>query len=283
MLKINLASSLFGWFTDWEGFFTICGFVEVRSVQVRMTTIGWITVLDAHKNDRRWVKLWCLCMSCSLWIMIEAEPVCCNGFLGQSWIRSISRLIPSKVLLHQYFRCIKETKVACRSFLELVDRRRTDKRGAFISKRIGRIFPARQQHQSCLRGPSWFLNIHPVERGHGFTTEEKEMRKQNLFETCWRWWLSWVHNISMDKESAEVHAVKAGGTVLQWVMKAWCPYYSWEIMCSVNAGESCRMWSWVNYWGNRKWENKIILKIVDGDGLVGYMISAWTRNLPRCM
>ena len=48
-----------------------------------------------------------------------------------------------------------------------------------------------------LVGPSWswwtgggltnkvLLNIHPVERGHGFTgTEEKEMRKQNPFETC---------------------------------------------------------------------------------------------------
>ena len=95
-------------------------------------------------------------------------------------------------------------------------------------------------------------------------------------------WLSRVPEISMDKESAVVHAVKAGGTVLQWVMKAWCPYYSWEIMCSVNAGESCRMWSWVNYWGNRKWENKIILKL-DGNGLVGYKRSVWIRNLPRCM
>ena len=139
---------------------------------------------------------------------------------------------------HQYFRCIKETNVACRSFLELVDRRRTDKRGAFISKGMARIFPARWQHQSCVRGPSWFLNIHPVERGHGFTTEEKEMRKQNLFETCWRWWLSWVHDISMDKESAEVHAVKAGGTVLHWVRKTRCPQYSWEILCAAKAGES---------------------------------------------
>ena len=53
-----------------------------------------------------------------------------------------------------------------------------------------------------------------LERGHGSNTEEKEKRNQKLFETCCRGWLCWVHGIRMDKESAEVHAVKAGGTVL---------------------------------------------------------------------
>ena len=65
-------------------------------------------------------------------------------------------------------------------------------------------------------------------------------------------WLSRVPEISMDKESAVVHAVKAGGTVLHWVRKALCPQYSWEILCAANAGESCRTWSWVNYWGKGK-------------------------------
>ena len=47
---------------------------------------------------------------------------------------------------------------------------------------------------------------------------------------------------------------------------------------------SCRTWSWVYYWGKGNEKTKSLWNLLTGmDGLVGYLRSVWTRNLPWCM